>query len=109
MLAGFVEPGEDIEEAVRREIREEAGLHIGTVAYLGSQPWPFPHSLMIGCWAEALTTELTLDDSELLDARWVTRAEVRRMLQDRHEEGITVPGPHSIAHALILSFAEGGE
>ena len=108
VLAGFVEPGEDIENAVRREIHEEVGVEIGAVTYLGSQPWPFPHSLMIGCWAEARTTELTIDRSELIDARWVTRAAAQRMLRGEHEEGIIVPGPHSIAHALIVSFAESG-
>ena len=63
---------------------------------------------MIGCWAEARTTELTIDRSELIDARWGTRAAAQRMLRGEHEEGIIVPGPHSIAHALIDSFAESG-
>lgn len=107
-LAGFVEPGEDIETCVRREIGEETGITIGDVTYLGSQPWPFPHSLMIGCWAEALTTELTLDPEELVDARWFTREEVIDMLAERHAEGLTVPGPHSIACMLIQSFVENG-
>jgi NAD+ diphosphatase len=104
-----VEPGEDVEACVRREMREEAGLRIGEVRYMATQPWPFPHSLMIGCWAEALTTELTLEEAELWDARWFTRAEVRAMLEERHAEGITVPGAQSIAHALIRSFVESKE
>lgn len=105
-LAGFVEPGEDIESCVRREMREETGIEIGSVTYLASQPWPFPHLLMVGCWAEALTTELTLEEEELHDARWFTRDEVRQMMADAHPEGITVPGSHSIAYALISSFVE---
>lgn len=105
-LAGFVEPGEDIEECVRREMREEVGLRIGAVTYLAAQPWPFPHSLMIGCWAEALTTEITLEEEELWDARWFTRSEVRQMLASQHPEGLEVPGSHSIAHALIQFFAD---
>lgn len=105
-LAGFVEPGEDIEACVRREMREETGVTVGEVTYMATQPWPFPHSLMVGCWAEALTTELTLEEDELWDARWFTREEVRQMLDETHPEGLTVPGPHSIAHALITSFVE---
>ena len=69
-LAGYVEPGEDIEGCVRREMFEETGVRIGEVTYMAAQPWPFPHSLMIGCWAEALSCELTLDKEELWDARW---------------------------------------
>jgi NAD+ diphosphatase len=107
VLAGFVEPGEDIEDCVRREIFEEAGVQIGTVTYLASQPWPFPHSLMVGCWAEALTTDLRLEEEELVDARWFTRDEVKAMMDQRHPNGFTVPGSHSIAHSLIKSFAEG--
>lgn len=107
-LAGFVEPGEDIEECVRREIREETGVKIGEVTYLATQPWPFPHSLMVGCWAEALSTDLTIDQEELWDARWFTREDVRAMMEQRHPEGFTVPGSHSIAHSLIRSFVEAG-
>ena len=77
-LAGFLEPGETIEEAVRREIREEAGIACGAVAYLASQPWPFPSSLMIGCLAQATTRDLHIDDDELEDARWFSRDEVAR-------------------------------
>lgn len=107
VLAGFVEPGETIEDAVRREVKEEAGIIVGNVRYLASQPWPFPHQLMIGCIGEALTTEINLTDSELLDARWADRAEVKRMLAGTHEEGINVPTKISISHMLIRTFAEG--
>lgn len=105
-LAGFVEPGEDFETCVRREMREETGIEIGKVKYMASQPWPFPHLTMVGCWAEALTTDLTLEEVELYDARWFTRDEVKLMMKGEHPEGITVPGPHSIAYALIRSFVE---
>jgi NAD+ diphosphatase len=103
-LAGFLEPGETIEDAVRRETFEEAGVEVGAVRYLRSQPWPFPSSLMIGCAAEALTEELLIDTDELADARWFTRAEVRAMLHGRHPEGLTVPPPLAIAHHLLLDF-----
>ncbi len=105
-LAGFVEPGEDIEACVRREMREETGITIGEVTYMASQPWPFPHLLMVGCWAEALTTELTLEEEELHDARWFTRDDVLQMMAGEHPEGFSVPGNHSIAHSLIMSFVE---
>ena len=105
-LAGFVEPGEDVEACVRREMREETGIEIGDVTYLASQPWPFPHLLMLGCWAEALTTDLTLEEEELYDARWFTRDDVLKMLAGEHPEGFTVPGSHSIAYALIKSFVD---
>jgi NAD+ diphosphatase len=105
-LAGFVEPGEDFEGCVRREMREETGITVGEVTYMASQPWPFPHLMMVGCWAHALTTEVTLEEEELHDARWFTRDDVRQMMEDKHPEGFTVPGPHSIAYALIKSFAD---
>jgi NAD+ diphosphatase len=75
-LAGFIEPGETIEEAVRREVGEEAGVRVGAVYYDSSQPWPFPSSLMIGCHAEALSQEIEVDYAELEEVRWFTRAEV---------------------------------
>lgn len=105
VLAGFVEAGDDIEQAVRREVMEETGVRVGRVTYAASQPWPFPHQLMIGCWAEALTTELTIDKTELRDARWVTREELRAMLEGRHPEGLTLPPAISMAHSLIRAFA----
>ena len=76
LLAGFMEPGETIEAAVRREVAEEAGVPVGAVSYLSSQPWPFPASLMIGCHGEALEREITLDPKELEDALWVSREEM---------------------------------
>jgi NAD+ diphosphatase len=107
VLAGFVEPGDDIETAVRREIMEEAGVLVGAVHYVGSQPWPFPYSLMIGCWGEALDDTISLDVTELPEARWVPRSEVGEMLEGRHPHGHIVPPPLSIAHTLIRAFAEG--
>jgi NAD+ diphosphatase len=107
VLAGFVEPGDDIENAVRREIMEEAGIPVGAVHYVASQPWPFPYSLMIGCWGEALDDAITLDLTELPEARWVSRHEVGEMLAGRHPLGYIVPPRLSIAHTLIRGFAEG--
>ncbi len=105
-LAGFLEPGETIEEAVRREVKEESGISVGRVAYHSSQPWPFPHSLMIGCHAEALSTEVERDAEELEDCRWFDREEVRLMLAGTHPEGLKAPFPMAIAHHLIKAFAE---
>jgi NAD+ diphosphatase len=105
-LAGFIEHGETIEAAVRREIKEEAGIVCGRVTYLASQPWPFPMSLMIGCHAQALTEEIVIDPVELEDARWFTRAEILAMLKGEHPEGIMCPPPIAIAHWLVKAFAE---
>lgn len=104
-LAGFVEPGETIEDAVRRELHEEAGIETGRVLYLASQPWPFPASLMIGCLAEARTQALVVDHAELEDARWFSRTECRLMLQGAHPDGIICPPPMAIAHHLIRAWA----
>jgi NAD+ diphosphatase len=106
-LAGYIEPGDDIEHAVRREIKEETGVDVGVVRYVGSQPWPFPHSLMVGCWGEALGEELTLSPAEIADARWFSREEAASMLAKSHPEGFEVPPAFSIAHTLIQSFVDG--
>ncbi|KXF79015.1 NADH pyrophosphatase [Paramesorhizobium deserti] len=105
-LAGFIEPGETIEAAVRRETREEAGVPIGRVAYHASQPWPFPYSLMIGCHAEALSDEIIIDRTELEDGRWFERGEVLAMLDRTHPQGLMTPPPGAIAAHLIRSWAE---
>ncbi|MBF9233683.1 NAD(+) diphosphatase [Microvirga alba] len=102
-LAGFLEPGETIEDAVRRETFEEAGIRVGKVRYLASQPWPFPSSLMIGCVGEAETDEITIDTAELEDARWFTRDDVRRMLDGTHEN-FAAPSPIAIAHHLLREW-----
>jgi NAD+ diphosphatase len=83
LLAGFVEPGESLEAAVRREVREEAGVEVGAVRYLASQPWPFPASLMVGCRGEAVSRQITVDRTELEDARWVSREEMLEILSGR--------------------------
>jgi len=105
-LAGFLEPGEAIEDAVRRETREEAGITCGRVVFFHSQPWPFPSTLMIGCHAEALSREIVVDRAELDDARWFTKAEVETMLMRRHPDGLTTPPPVAIAHHLIRAWVE---
>jgi NAD+ diphosphatase len=104
-LAGFVEPGETFEEAARREIREESGVVVGAVRYVKSQPWPFPSSLMIGCIAEAETETITLDTTELADARWFSLAEIRAALAGE-KAPLFVPPPMAIAHHLIRAWAE---
>jgi NAD+ diphosphatase len=106
-LAGFVEPGESIEEAVRREVHEEAGIVCGRVGYFASQPWPFPMSLMIGCHAEALTTDIEVDRAELEGARWFERDEVALMLTRHHPGGLGTPPPVAIAHHIIRAWVEG--
>lgn len=106
-LAGFIEPGETIENAVRREVMEESGIRLGRVAYHASQPWPFPHSLMIGCYGEALSAEIRFDGTELEDCRWFSRAQVVEMLENPTGEGVSVPPVGSIAHRLISDWSRG--
>ncbi len=106
-LAGFVEPGESVDDAVRRETVEEAGIICGRVSYFASQPWPFPMSLMIGCHAEALSTEITIDPVELQDSRWFDRDEVALMLVRKHPDGLMTPPPVAIAHHIIRAWVEG--
>ena len=109
-LAGFMEQGETIEAAVRREIFEEAGITIEAVRYAGSQPWPFPSSLMLGCYAEATNREIFVDETELTDARWFTRAEVREMLARGMDSDLPhVPHGFSIASWLIQGWVDGSE
>src|SRR5471030_249411 len=105
-LAGFLEPGESVEDAVHRETREEAGITCGRVTYFRSQPWPFPTSLMIGCHAEALTRDIVVDHAELEDARWFTKDEVVTMLMRKHPGGLTTPPPVAIAHHIIRAWVE---
>lgn len=96
-LAGFVEPGESLEEAVRREVREESGIEVGNVSYHSSQPWPFPGNIMLGFYGDGLTEEVRVDDTELVDVRWFTRAQIRE--HDQH--GFHLPRVDSIARRLI--------
>jgi NAD+ diphosphatase len=105
-LAGFMEPGESIEEAARREIHEETGILVDAVCYHSSQPWPFPSSLMIGLLAQAKGGEIAIDAEELEDARWFGREEILDMLEDRHRGGLKLPRPAAIAHHLIRAAVE---
>ena len=114
-LAGFVEPGETLEGAVRRETFEESGIRIGTVTYHASQPWPFPHSLMIGCYGEALDDQIDRDSAELDDCRWFTRAELIAILNGdgpRNAEGeplFFTPPKMAIARQLITDWVAANE
>lgn len=105
-LAGFMDQGEAIEEAVAREVMEEAGIKVKSVRYHSSQPWPFPSSLMIGCIAEAATTDIHMDDEEMTDVQWFDRSEVLRALDGKSDK-LTVPAPIAIAHHLIKAWATG--
>ena len=106
-LAGFVEAAETIEDAVRREIREESGIDCTDVGYYMTQPWPYPSSLMIGCTARALNEDIVVDRTELEDARWFTRDEARLMLTRQHPEGLAGPHPFAIAHHLVGRWVHG--
>ena len=101
-LAGFVEPGESLEEAVAREVLEESGVEVGRVTYHSSQPWPFPASIMLGFYAEATSEAITIDKTELVDVRWFTRDEMRE--HERH--GFSLPRRDSIARRLIEDWME---
>ena len=105
-LAGFIEPGESIEEAVARELMEEAGASVGNVRYVASQPWPFPGSLMIACLADAESDELRLDRNELEDAMWVDRAGVEAALAGDADAPFLAPPPFAIANTLLRRWIE---
>ena len=104
-LAGFVEAAETLEEAVRREVYEEAGVRIGKVRYVKSQPWPFPSSLMLGCIAEASSEEVRIDPAELEDAKWFTRDELVAALAGL-DRGLMLPPPFAIANHLIQAWVD---
>lgn len=106
-LAGFLEVGESIEEAVRRETSEESGIRIGAVRYVASQPWPFPASLMVACIGEALNDDIQVDANELEDARWFTRDDVNLALARDPAAPFLGPPPYAIAHSLLKAWAEG--
>ena len=103
LLAGFVEPGESLEAAVRREVFEESGVRVGPVTYLASQPWPFPASLMCGMAGAALTREIAVDPVEIEDARWVTREEMADVFAGQHPD-IKPARPGAIAHFLLENW-----
>jgi NAD+ diphosphatase len=106
-LAGFVEPGETIEEAVAREVFEEAGVRVRDVRYVASQPWPFPSQLMVGCIGYADGLELTIDKTEIEDARWFTRADVAEALaKGRESASFLPPPPQAIAYHLLQWWLE---
>ncbi|HEV2185871.1 MAG TPA: NAD(+) diphosphatase [Stellaceae bacterium] len=111
-LAGFMEPGETPEEAVRREVKEESGIRVGRVKYLAAQPWPFPSTLMMGFLAEGISDEITIDPEELAEARWFGRDEIRAMVA-RAANGeddptqISLPQPLAIAHHICRRWSNG--
>lgn len=108
-IAGFIEPGETFEDAVRRESWEEAGLRVGKVRYLASQPWPFPSSLMMGAIGEALNEDIVLDQTELEAGRWFPRSEILQMIEGVHPDGLSCPQHVAIANTLVKAWALDGE
>ena len=111
-LAGFMEPGETPEEAVRREVREESGVKVGRVKYLAAQPWPFPSTLMMGFLAEGISEDITIDPEELAEARWFAREEIREMVTraasgEDDSTRISIPQPLAIAHHLCRRWSNG--
>jgi NAD+ diphosphatase len=106
-LAGFVEPGESIEDAVAREVFEEAGVRVRDVRYVASQPWPFPSQLMLGCHALADDDRLTIDRTEIEDARWFDRDEIAEAMEKGEAStGLRAPTPRAIAHFLLRWWLE---
>jgi NAD+ diphosphatase len=103
-LAGFVDPGESLEEAVVREVAEETGVHVTDVTYFGNQPWPFPQSLMVGFFARATTTEICVDGAEISDARWFTR---EQMKAEAEAGTLVLPGGISISRSLVEAWYGG--
>jgi NAD+ diphosphatase len=104
-FAGFVEPGESMEEAVRRELSEEVNLKVGAVRYHATQPWPFPSSLMLGCYAQAHARDFRIDGHEIEAARWLTKDEVRARLAKKIEDDMRLPVAIAIAYHLIRDWA----
>jgi NAD+ diphosphatase len=105
-FAGFLEPGETMEEGVKRELKEEADLEVGAVRYHASQPWPFPSSLMLGCYADALSKNFRIDGKEIESARWMGKGEIRERLAGQKEDGVKLPAAIAIARKLIMDWAE---
>lgn len=108
-LAGFMEHAEGVDDAVRREVWEEVGINVSTVRFFGSQPWPFPYSLMLACVARAESVHIKLDEHELERAGWFTREHVKQMVDGTRDDGLVVPPTSAIGGELCAAFARGDD